>query len=113
MKAGKLNQFLHLPIGQMGHSGAGFHRNGAPWPALGTINVIFAKLRGDVGTNTKVMSVVRGLDLEDRVQAPKRAKVLATPILGFFEEDKEGTFQPHDDALVVTIRIDGYDVKRV
>ena len=24
-----------------------------------------------------------------------------------------GTYQPHDDALVVTLRIEGYDVKRV
>ena len=35
------------------------------------------------------------------------------PILSFLEEDKVGTFQPHDDALVVTLRIGGYDVKRV
>ena len=39
--------------------------------------------------------------------------MLATPSLGFSEEDKEGTFQPYDVALVVTIRIGGYDVKRV
>jgi len=49
----------------------------------------------------------------DRIQNPKKAKVMATPTLSFSEEDKEGTFQPHDDALVVTIRIGGYDVKRV
>ena len=24
-----------------------------------------------------------------------------------------GTYRPHDDALVVTLRIEGYDVKRV
>ena len=59
------------------------------------------------------MSVVGGLNVETRDQAPKRAKVMATPTLGFSEEDKEGTFQSHDDALVVTIRIGGYDVKRV
>ena len=29
------------------------------------------------------------------------------------DEDKLGTLQPHDDALVVTLRIGGYDVKRV
>ena len=29
------------------------------------------------------------------------------------DEDKVGTIQPHDDALVVTLRIGGYDVKRV
>lgn len=28
-------------------------------------------------------------------------------------EDKIGTFQPHNDALVTTLRIEGYDVKRV
>ena len=33
--------------------------------------------------------------------------------MGFLEEDKAGTFQPHDDALVVTLWIEGYDMKRV
>ena len=35
------------------------------------------------------------------------------PILGFSNEDKIRTIQPHDNALVVTLRIGGYDVKRV
>ena len=35
------------------------------------------------------------------------------PILSFFDEDKIGILQPCDDALVVTLRIGGYDVKRV
>ncbi|XP_030973187.1 uncharacterized protein LOC115993051 [Quercus lobata] len=43
----------------------------------------------------------------------KRAKGMASPILGFSDEDKVGTVQPHDDVLVVTLRIGGYDVKRV
>ena len=34
-------------------------------------------------------------------------------VLSFSDEDKLGTIQPHDDALVVTLRIGGYDVKRV
>ena len=34
-------------------------------------------------------------------------------VLSFSEEDKQGTIQPYDDALVVTLRIGGYDVKRV
>ena len=34
-------------------------------------------------------------------------------VLGFLNEDKLGTIQPHDDALLVTLRISGYDVKRV
>ena len=34
-------------------------------------------------------------------------------VLGFSNEDKVGTIQPHDDALVVTLKIRGYDVKRI
>ena len=34
-------------------------------------------------------------------------------VLGFSNEDKVGTIQLHDDALVVTLRIGEYDVKRV
>ena len=34
-------------------------------------------------------------------------------VLGFSNEDKVGTVQPQDDALVVTLRIGGYDMKRV
>ena len=34
-------------------------------------------------------------------------------VLGFSNKDKLGTIQPRDDALVVTLRIGGYDVKRV
>ena len=55
----------------------------------------------------------RGSDQGARDQALKRARVLITPTLGFSKEDKEGTFQLHDDVLVVTIKIGGYDVKRV
>ena len=34
-------------------------------------------------------------------------------MLSFSETDKQGTIQPHDDALVVTLRIGGYNVRRV
>ena len=33
--------------------------------------------------------------------------------MGFSDEDKIGTIQPYDDALVIILRIGGYDVKRV
>ena len=38
---------------------------------------------------------------------------MASPMLGFSDEDKIGIVQSHDDALVITLRIGGYDVKRV
>ncbi|XP_030936492.1 uncharacterized protein LOC115961702 [Quercus lobata] len=34
-------------------------------------------------------------------------------MLGFSDKDKIGTIQPHNDALVVTLRIGRYDVKRM
>ena len=44
---------------------------------------------------------------------PKRAKIDIQKVLGFSDKDKIGTIQPHDDVLVVTLRIGGYDVKRM
>ena len=34
-------------------------------------------------------------------------------VMGFSDEDNIEIIQPHDDALVITLRICGYDVKRV
>lgn len=59
------------------------------------------------------MSVALNLELGDQAQVSQRAKVAASPTLGFSEKDKVGTFQPHDDALVITLWIKGYNVKRV
>ena len=43
----------------------------------------------------------------------KRVKMSVPLVLSFSDADKLGTIQPHDDALVVTLRIGGYNVKRV
>ena len=53
------------------------------------------------------------LSTEDREREFKRSKKGSSLILGFSDEDKRGTIQPHNDALVVTLRIGGFDVKRV
>ena len=58
------------------------------------------------------MSVTRR-SADDSNSEPKRARVEIQLALSFSDKDKMGTFQPHDDALVVTLRIGGYDVKRV
>ena len=58
------------------------------------------------------MSIERPL-VEDLILDPKRSKAEVRPTLTFSDEDKVGTSQPHDDALVVTLRIGEYDVKRV
>ena len=58
------------------------------------------------------MSVAQ-LSTKDNNSEPKRAKIEIPPVLDFSNKDKIGTIQPHDDALMVTLRIGGYDVKRV
>ena len=45
------------------------------------------------------------LAVESDNRESKKAKKGASPVLGFSDEDKIGTTQPHDEALVVTLRI--------
>ena len=58
------------------------------------------------------MSVAR-LSSRDINQDTKRARVELPLVMGFSDEDKIRTIQPHDDALMITLRIGEYDVKRV
>ena len=57
-----------------------------------------------------MISVARPL-AKDSNPEPKRARVEVRSVLSFSDEDKVGTIQPYYDALVVTLRIGGYDVK--
>ena len=77
---------------------------------MGTINDIFAAFGRTGSCPSRVMSVAR-LSADEDGSKPKRAKILTQSTLGFSDEDKAGTIQPHDDALVVTLRIEGYDVR--
>ena len=58
------------------------------------------------------MSVAH-LSSGDTNQASKRARVELLLVMGFSDEDKIGTIQPHDDALVITLQIGGNNVKKV
>ena len=53
------------------------------------------------------------LPAEESQSKPKKARRNSRPVLSFSEEDKVGTTQPHDNALLITLRIGGYNVKRV
>ena len=76
------------------------------------ILVIFAAPDRTGSCLSRVMSVAR-LSSEDTSHESKRARVEQPLVIGFSDEDNIGTIQPHDDALVITLRIGGYDVKRV
>ena len=58
------------------------------------------------------MLSVAQLPAEEPQPEPKRAKMNFHPTLSFLEEDKIRTTQPHDNALLITLRIGDYDVKR-
>ena len=103
---------MHHSSGRGGQTGAAFQGNPASKPPLGTINVIFATLGRTGSCPTRIMSVSHYTDDEPN-SVPKRAKTNVPLVLSFSEADKQGTIQPHDDALVVSLRIGGYDVKRV
>ena len=79
---------------------------------MGTINVILAALGRTGMRPSQVLSVVQ-LPAEEPQLEPKRAKINFHPTLSFSEEDKIGSIQPYDDALLITLRIGDYDVKRV
>ena len=112
VREGKLKQLLHHSSGLEGQTNSRFERETPSRPPLGTINVIFAAPSRTRSCLSRVMSVAR-LSSEDICHKPKRAKLEWPLVMGLSDEDKIGTIQPHDDALVITLRIGGYDVKRV
>ena len=80
---------------------------------MGTINVIFAILREEPYPASGIMLVLSQMEGPEGEAPSKRPKISDQPIIGFSEDDKSGTIQPHDNALVVTLRIAGYDVKKM
>ena len=112
VREGKLKHLLHHSSGRRGQSSSAFQGNDEPKPPLGTINLIFAALGRTRSCPFRIMSVSCYSD-EDSNSMPKRIKTNVPLVLSFSDADKQGTIRPHDDALVVTLRIGGYDVKRV
>ena len=108
----KLKQLLHHSSGLGGQANSGSQRDIPSRPPLGIINVIFAA-PGRIGSCPSRIMFVARLSLGDTNQDLKRARVELSLVMGFLDEDKIGIIQPHDDALVITLRIGGYDVKRV
>ena len=102
VREGKLKQWLHHSSGQGSQANSESRRDIPSKPPLETINVIFAAL-GRIGScPSRVMSVAR-LSSGYINKNPKRARVELPLVMGFSDEDKIGTIQPHDDALVITL----------
>ena len=73
---------------------------------MGTINIILVAPGRTSSHPFRVMSVARP-PAKDSGHGPKKAKMEVQPTLRFSDEDKVKTIQPHDDALVVILRIVG------
>ena len=104
VREGKLRHLLHHSSGQPGQANLEPRRNTSLRPPIGMINVILA-VPGRTGScPSKVMSVARLSTKNDDMEF-KKAKKEASLVLGFSNEDKVGTIQPYDDALVVRLKI--------
>ena len=112
VKIGMLKQFLYQPSGQGGQVGSGAHRNASIRSHLGTINVILAAPGRTSFWPSRVLFIAQPF-IEYSPLDSKRSRVGVRPALSFSDKDKVGTLQPYDDPLVVTLRIGGYNVKRV
>ncbi|XP_050248610.1 uncharacterized protein LOC126695851 [Quercus robur] len=112
VKVGKLMQFLYQPIGQGSQVGSAHYRDAFSRPPLGTINVILVAPGRTGSYPSRVMSIAKP-HAKDLIPDSKQGRMEFRPTLSFFDDDKAGTFQPYDDALVVTFRIGEYNVKRV
>ena len=99
---GKLKSLLHHSNGKGNQMNSNSRKNATYGPPLGKINVIFAALGRTGSYPSKVLSMAR-LSSEEGVLESKRAKIQIQPTLGFSDEEKTGTIQPHDDALVVML----------
>ena len=104
VRKGRLQQFLYRLNEQRDQSRSVTQGNTSSRLPLGTINVIFAAL-GKTGSHPSRVMSVTWLSAEESNSKPKKARVRIRPVLSFSNEDKMGTIQQYDDALVVTLRI--------
>ena len=97
---------MYHPNGQEGQASLEPRKDFSSRAPLGTINIILAAL-GKIGSHpSKVMSIAQP-PTEDSNHKPKRARMEIRIALSFSDEDKFGTIQPHNDALMVSLRTGG------
>ena len=112
VKIGKLKQFLYQPFGQGSQAELANQRDASSRLPLGTISVILAT-PGRTDTYPPGGMSIAKPHAKDSTLESKRGRKEVRPALNFSDQDKIGTYQLHNDALVVTFRIWGYDVRRV
>ena len=107
-----MKHILHHSSGHQNQAPQEPRKDAALRPLVGTINTILAALGRTGICLSRILSITQ-LPAEESQPELKKARRNSYSVLSFSEEDKVGTTQPHDDALLITLRIGGYDVKRV
>ena len=106
VREGKLKHLLHHSGGHQSQTHQEPRRDATLRPLVGMINTILAAPGRTRTCPLRVLSITQ-LPAEESQPEPKKAKRNSQPVLSFSEEDKVRTTQPHDDALLITLRIGG------
>ena len=112
VREGKLKHLPHHSSSHQNQTHQEPRRDATLRPPLGTINMILAVPGRTRAYPSQVLFVIQ-MPVEESQPGPKRAKRNSHLVLSFSKEDKVGTTQPHDNALLITLKIGGYNVKRV
>ena len=112
VKAGYLKEFIVDPRNQDVEQGT--RPQGKPLPPpLGVIEVIHAASKDTLVSKRRgILTVMPAEGCPGEQPSEKKLKLTREPIV-FNDDDLEGTIQPHDNALMVTARINDFIVKRV
>lgn len=84
----------------------------ALYPSLGTIHVIFSTLDKEARPLSRVMAISPYSEFGEEDKGSKRIRSELEPILGLSNTNKVDLLA-HDDALVVTLQIGGFNVRKV
>ena len=113
IKQGKLQRYVSKERMDPLQEQAPWRENECPRPPIGDIRMIIGGTTV-TGSSKKVrktyLRMVQNVQLTNSV--PKMAQI-ENPIIGFSEEDARRLHHPHDDALVVSIRVGDYNTHRV
>lgn len=112
MNSGHLKEIVVAPKNGVARQASRTQEDALP-PSLGIIKVIHVASIGTSVSRLKgVLNLVSVESAEGGARPVKKLK-LSRGSIEFDDDDLEGTTQPHDDALMVTTRINGFIMKRV
>ena len=88
-------------------------RRNPPPPLLAVIEVIHATPSGITMARSRGVLTVAPVGNYSGEQPPEKKVKIGLEPIAFNDDDLEGTIQPHNDALMVMARINGFIVQRV